>query len=281
MPGPAVVVGVSRQPSGPTSEPDPPSDRRVRSSRSRRSLLTLAGSGLVAASGCLSALGSSGESNADVGLALDRLGFEDGFEAEAASLADIYGEYGVWGLAESPNIDGPEYVGAYRDSLSVPGGSDGDENGSTNPWVTADAAAVVYRLGGGAHRVWLWAGARARQIDGKLGRASVTRIAVGATPAEGWTLAGHAPRSAFREGPVPVSMGERGPSGRTPLPGGGIAPDDGGRTGSNGRFAVAWQGIARETRSVNAVCEFRPAGGEDRSFEARVTFGVAGGRGVL
>ena len=263
-------------PSGPA--PSPPS-------RSRRGLLALAGCGLVATSGCLSALGSSGEANAAVGLSEERLAFTEGFEAEAASLADAYGEHGVWGLADGPGIDGPAYAGAYRDSLAVPGDSSGggeSGDGDRETWVSADVAAVAYRLDGDerAYRVWIWVGARARQPDGGLGRASVTRISVGATSGSGWTLADYAPGSAFREGPVPVSLGERGPSGRTPLPGGGIAPDDGDRT--NGRVGVAWQGIARGVRSVNAVCEFRPAGGGNgRPFEARISFGVAGGRGVL
>lgn len=291
MAGPVETPTVSRQPSeppfasGPRTGSEPSSDPRTDTrpaSRSRRGLLALAGGGLLATSGCLSPLGSSGESNADVDLTLDRLAFGDGFEAEAASLAGTYGEHGVWGLADGPGVDGPGYVGAYRDSLSVPGDSGGgSESGNRKAWVTADAAAVVYRLDGGVYRVWLWAGARAEQPDGGLGRASVTRVSVGATAGDGWTLADYAPRGAFREGPVPVSLGERGPSGRTPLPGGGIAPGDEGRMGGSGRFDVAWQGIARGVRSANAVCEFRPASGEDRPFEARATFGVAGGRGVL
>lgn len=264
---------MSRQSSGPRFGPVPPS-------RSRRRLLALAGGGgLAATAGCLSALGSSGERNADVGLALDRLAFADGFESETASLAGAYGEHGVWGLADGPDVDGPAYVGAYRDSLSVPGGEE------ARPWVTAEVAAVVYRLDGGAYRVWLWAGARARQPEGGLGRASVTRISVGATAREGWSLGAFSPRAAFRDGPVPVSLDERGPSGRTPLPGGGIAPVDDATTGPNGRFEVAWQGIARGVRSVSAVCEFEPVDdgeeGPARPFETTATFGVAGGRGVL
>jgi hypothetical protein len=261
------------------SPPDSPAASSP-SSCSRRALLALAGGGLTATSGCLSALGSSGKSSADVALATERLAFAEGFESEAASLAGTYGEHGVWGRSDGPGVDGLTYVGAYRDSLSVPRD---DGNGGTEAWVTADVAAVVYRLDGDerAYRVWLWAGARADQPDGGLGRASVTRVSVGAAAGRGWTLTDYAPRGAFREGPVPVSLGERGPAGRTPLPGGGIAPDDGGRTGGGGRFAVAWQGIARGVRSANAVCEFGPASGEDRPFEARATFGVAGGRGVL
>ena len=284
-----MIADVSRQPSspsdasGPRVRSDSPPDPRTTSSPSacsRRALLALAGGGLSATSGCLSALGSSGESNADVALTTERLAFEDGFGPEVASLAGTYGEHGVWGQSEGPGVDGPTYVGAYRDSISVPGD---DGSGVPESWVTADVAAVVYRLDGDerAYRVWLWAGARANQPDGGLGRASVTRVSVGAAAGRGWTLDGYAPRGAFREGPVPVSLGERGPSGRTPLHGGGIAPDDGGRTGGDGRFGVAWQGIARDVRSANAVCEFGPASGEDRPFEARATFGVAGGRGVL
>jgi hypothetical protein len=300
---------VSRQPSAPRSASDRSSASRLLSTArsasgsgptppalSRRRLLALAGGGgLLATAGCLSALGSSGESNVDLGLTLDRLAFADGFDQEAASLAETYGGHGIWGLADGPNVDGPAYVGAIRDSLSVPGGdgssSDGSGGGDADtpdgsggerrdPWVTADLAAVVYRLEGGAHRAWLWAGARARQPGGGLGRASVTRVSVGATAREGWTLTGFDPRGSFREGPVPVSLDDRGPSGRTPLPGGGIGPDDGARTGANGRFEVAWQGIARGTRSANAVCEFEPVDGEG-SFAATVTFGVAGGRGAL
>jgi len=263
------------------------SDRSASSvfpSRSRRRLLALAGGGgLLATAGCLSALGSSGESNANVGLTPDRLAFPDGFAAESASLAGRYGDHGIWGLADGPGVDSPTYVGAYRDSLAVPSGegsADGDGDGA--PWVNADTAAVVYRLDGGVHRVWLWAGARARQPDRGLGRANVSRVSVGAIAGEGWGLEAYAPRGSFREGPVPVSLGERGPSGRTPLPGGGIAPDDGARTGSNGRFGVAWQGIARGFRSVNAVCELRPADeGDEPAFEATASFGVAGGRGAL
>ena len=283
----------SRAPSIPRSAsgsgPTPPA-------LSRRRLLALAGGGgLLATAGCLSALGSSGESNVDLGLTLDRLAFDDGFGEEAASLAGIYGEHGVWGLADGPSVDGPTYVGAIRESLSVPGsdGSSTDGSGSgeadtpdgsggerRDPWVTADLAAVVYRLDGGAYRVWLWAGARARQPGGGLGRASVTRVAVGATAREGWTLTAFAPRGSFRGGPVSVSLDDRGPSGRTPLSGGGIGPDEGSRTGSNGRFEVAWQGIARGTRSANAVCELEPVDGEG-SFAATATFGVGGGRGAL
>ena len=295
---------MSRQPSDPRSPSGRSSALRVpptaRSpgrtatappSRSRRRLLALAGTtGALATSGCLSALGSSGESNVDVGLTLDRLGFDDGFESAAASLAETYDEHGVWGLADGPDVDGPAYVGAYRDSLSVPG-DDGSAGGGANdpgdsggerrePWVTTDLAAVVYRLEGGAYRVWLWAGARARQPEGGIARASVTRVSVGATAREGWSLTRFAPRRSFRDGPVPVSLDDRGPSGRTPLPGGGIGPDEGNRTGRNGRFEVAWQGIARGTRSANAVCEFEHIGETD-SFEATVTVGVAGGRGAL
>jgi hypothetical protein len=287
---------VSRQPSGshspsgsPSASRAPPASRSgpTPASRSRRRLLGLAGAtGVLATSGCLSALGSSGESNADVGLTLDRLAFADGFEPEAASLAEEYGEHGVWGLADGPGIDGhdatgPRYVGAYRDSLAVPGGGSGGP-GAGDPWVTAAVAAVVYRLDGGAYRVWLWAGARARQPDGGLGRSSVTRVSVGATAGDGWALTGFAPRGSFREGPVPVSLDDRGPAGRTPLPGGGIGVGEDPRTGPNGRFEVAWQGIARGTRSVNTVCALRPV--EDAAgdpFEATVTFGVAGGRGAF
>ena len=262
-------------------------------SRSRRCLLSLVGSGgLLAASGCLSALGESGESNASVGLTPDRLAFADGFDDEAASLAATYGRHGVWGSADGASVDGPTYLGAYRDSLAVPDGSSSGSGsaGDREPWVTADAAAVVYRLEGGVRRVWLWTGARARQPDGRVGRSSLTRLSVGAAAGDGWVLADYAPRSPFREGPVPVSLDDRGPAGRMPLPGGGVAPDEGSRTGPDGRFGVAWQGIARGVRSANAVCEFRPAGeaggneGEDGSeppFESVITFGVAGGRGVL
>jgi hypothetical protein len=300
---------VSRQPSDPHSPSDRSSASRGPSTArsasgsgptppalSRRRLLALAGGGgLLTTAGCLSALGSSGESNVDLGLGLGRLAFADGFDSEAASLAETYGEHGVWGLADGASVDGPAYVGAIRDSLSVPGGdgssSDGSGGGEAgdpadsegaerDPWVTADLAAVVYRFEGSVYRVWLWAGARARQPDGGLGRASVTRVSIGATAREGWTLTGFAPRGSFRDGPVPVSLDDRGPSGRTPLPGGGIGPDEGARTGSNGRFEVAWQGIARGTRSANAVCEFEPVDGGD-SFAATITFGVAGGRGAL
>jgi hypothetical protein len=253
----------------------------VSGSTSRRRLLALVGSGgLLATAGCLSALGSSGESNADVGLAPDRLAFPDGFEAEVASLAGPYGDHGVWGLADGPGVDGPSYAGAYRDSLTVPGDDESAGEGD-EPWVTADTAVVVYRLDG-SYRMWLWAGARARQPDGGIGRANVSRVSVGATAGDGWALEAYAPRGSFREGPVPVSLDERGPSGRTPLPGGGIAPADGARTGSNGRFGVAWQGIARGIRSVNAVCELRPVGaGDEPAFEATASFGVTGGRGVI
>ena len=272
----------SRRPAGrpACSRPPEPPDRP------RRRLLALAATtGVVATSGCLSALGSSGESNVDVGLGPDRLEYSEGFADEAASLAGSYGDHGVWGLG-GPGADAPTYVGAYRDSLSVPGGDDPDDpdgSGSRDPWVVADVAAVAYRLAGGAHRVWLWAGGRPRQPDGSLGRSSLTRLSVGATAGEGWTLVDYAPRGSFREGPVPVSLGDRGPAGRTPLPGGGIGGDEGARTGTDGRVEVSWQGIARGVRSVNAVCELRPTGdGEgDRPLEAVATFGVAGGRGAL
>ena len=276
----------SRPATGPRS--DPPSSPP---SRSRRRLLALAGGGgLLATAGCLSALGSSGESNVDAGLAADRLAFADGFADEAVSLAETYGEHGVWGLADGPGLDGPTYVGASRDSLAVPGGdgsagSDGSASGddrgdgSRRPWVTADVAAVVYRLAD-AYRVWLWAGALARQREGRLGRASVTRLSVGATAGAGWALTDYAPRGAVREGSVPVSLDGRGPSGRTPLPGGGIGTE-GSRTGPDGRVEVVWQGIARGVRSVNAVCAFRPTDGGAGPFEARLSVGVAGGRGVL
>jgi hypothetical protein len=253
-------------------------------SRSRRRLLALAGGGgLLATAGCLSVLGSSGESSAEAGLSPDRLALAAGFADEAASLAGTYGDHGVWGLADGPGLDGPAYVGAYRDSLAVPDDGSDDSGGERrDPWVAADLAAVVYRLDGGAYRVWLWAGARARQPDGGLGRASVTRVSVGASAGEGWTLTGYAPRGSFREGPVPVSLDERGPAGRTPLPGGGIAPEEGARTGSGGRFGVSWQGIARGLRSVNAVCELEPAAdGGAGGFRATAAFGVAGGRGAL
>lgn len=260
---------MSRQPARPS-----PSSR---SSHSRRRLLALAASsGLFATSGCLSALGSSGESNDDVGLSLDRLEYREGFESEADSLASTYGRYGVWGLADGPGLDGPTYVGAYRDSLVVPADRDDGIR-----WVTADFAAVVYRLPD-AYRVWLWAGGRARQPDSGLGRSSLTRLSLSATAGEGWTLADFAPRGAVREGPVPVGLDDRGPSGRTPLPGGGIGVDEGTGTGPGGRVRVSWQGIARGTRSVNAVCAFRRAiGADDRPFAARLSAGVAGGRGAL
>lgn len=232
-------------------------------------------------------LGDSGESNASADLTTHRLAFADGFDDEAVSLAEVYGEHGVWGLADGPGVDGPTYAGAYRDSLAVPRGSASGSSGAAGegePWLTADVAAVVYRRSGGARRVWLWAGARARQPDGGLGRSSVTRVSAGAAAGEGWTLADYAPRDAVREGPVPVSLDDRGPSGRTPLPGGGLAPEEGSRSGPDGRFGVAWRGIARGTRSANAVCEFRPtadADANDPPFRAGVSFGVTGGRGVL
>jgi hypothetical protein len=285
MSRPPVVGAVSRQPSdsGPASGPRP-GDRSTSTPpvRSRRRLLALVGSGgLLATAGCLSTLGSSGESNASAGLAPDRLAFPDGFDAEAASLAERYGDHGVWGLADGPGVDGPTYVGAYRDSLAVPSEEEGEGG---DPWVTADLVAVVYRLDG-SYRVWLWAGARARQPQSGLGRASVTRLSTGLTTREGWALDDYAPQGSFREGPVPVSLGERGPSGRTPLPGGGIAPGDGTRTGPAGHVGVAWQGIARGTRSVNAACALRPTdddeGGDGPPLEVTATFGVAGGRGVL
>jgi hypothetical protein len=263
-----------------------PSRPSAPTSRSRRRLLALAaGGGLLATAGCLSALGSSGEANIDTGIGPDRLEYEGRFETEADALAETYGRHGVWGLADGPGVDGPTYVGAHRDSLSVPrdpdGGGEGDRGEDGPRWVTADGAAVVYRLSD-AYRVWLWAGARARQPGTGLGRSSLTRLSVGAVAGDGWELVDFAPRGASREGPVSVSLDDRGPAGRTPLPGGGIGVDEGTRTGTNGRIGVAWQGIARGTRSVNAVCAFRSTGdGTDRPFAARVSVGVAGGRGAL
>lgn len=203
------------------------------------------------------------------------LPFPDGFGDEARALRGRYGPAGVWGRDGRPTLGpGVEYLGAWRESLAV--GPRGDR------FLTGDTAALGYRLDGGEYRVWLWAAARPRQREGRLGRANVTRVAVGAEAGEGWSLAAFAPRRATRTGPVSVSLDGRGPSVRTPLPGGGLGPVSGAtRTGPDGRVTVAWDGIASDARSVNAVCAFEPTGETRTPFRVGVSASLSGGRGVL
>lgn len=261
---------------------------------SRRTFVRAGTAALVVGSaGCVTSLTDAASTGVRADRTTETLEYREGFDDEATTLRSRYGSAGVWGLDDGPSLGpGVEYVGAWHGSTAVPerGSGDGNGNGNGNedsPFATLDVAALVYRLGGGTdgnqpngneYRVWLWAGGRPRQREGRLGRANVTRIAVRAAAASGWSLRTYAPRAPTRDGPVPVALDGRGPSGRTPLPGGGIAPDDV-RTGPDGRVAVAWQGVSGGPRSVNAVCAFTPV---DRSpFGVSLSAGIAAARGVL
>ncbi|MFC7225866.1 hypothetical protein N0B31_00495 [Salinirubellus salinus] len=242
---------------------------------SRRTLLTgLSGVAVGSLAGCVTDLTDTASAGASIPLGADRLAFRDGFESEAVELRQKYGDHGVWGLdgPRSPALGADtEYLGARVQQLDVP-----EEHGG-RPFALAHGAALVYRVGE-RRRVWLWLAARPRQVSGRLGRTNLSRLAVETEPGPGWELTVATPRGPTREGPVAVSLDERGPSARVPLEGGGLAADTY-ELGPAGRVEVAWQGVSGETRAVHALVEYASTG--DDAFEPPVSVRVAAARGAL
>jgi hypothetical protein len=243
---------------------------------SRRALLAgLSGVALGSAAGCVTDLTDTATASESFALGENRLAFRDGFESEAVELRRKYGDRGVWGLdgPRSPPL-GPdtEYLGAAVRQLAVT-----EEHGG-RPFALAHGAALSYRMGE-RRRVWLWLAARAQQVDGTLGRTNLSQLAVETEPGPGWELTAATPRGPTREGPVTVSLDERGPGATVPLERGGLAADTF-ELGPDGRVEVAWQGITGGTRVVHALVEYASTGG-DEPFASPVSFRVAAARGVL
>lgn len=244
---------------------------------SRRAFLSGLGlAGASATAGCIGDLTDGASTGESFALTDDRLAHRGGFESEAVELRQKYDTHGVWGLdgPRSPPLGtDTEYLGARVWQLTVP------EDSGGRPFALAHGAALAYRVGE-RRRVWLWVGARARQPSDRFGRTNLTRLSVATQPGPGWELTAATPRSPTRDGPLTVSLDDRGPGASVPLEAGGIAADTF-ELGPEGAVEVAWQGGAGGTRSVHALAEYAPLSGREEPFGPPVSVRASATRGAL
>ncbi len=238
---------------------------------SRRELLRAGGGAFagVAVAGCVeervtaertnvesSGLWSISPETADVALT------REAFETYAERMQSQYGESGVWGLSAEQADD---FETAYVQRLAITRETPGDAGGTEvslvpdnvdpdAPLLISNACVVVYDLGDGRRRYWLWTAADA--TEGRLVRdVSLNTLSTGIRIREGSLTDAAEPSVTGEE--VSVNLGTP-PTGSFPLNNGAIRSTR--ITGVDGRYTVEWNGRLDGTQSVNGVCEVEVSG---------------------
>lgn len=200
---------------------------------------------------------------------------QEAFEEYVASMADRYGDSGVWGMDGEP-ADG--FEGAYVQRLALPRQSAYDPTGNHSslepdevdpdaPMLFADACVAVFDIGDDRHRYWLWVAA-----DGDDSRlvedVSVSVLGLRVDVREG--LLADAAQLTGTSGEAQVTLGTP-PSGTFPLQEETASLNSSSQMGEDGFYAVDWSGEVEGVQSINAVCE------EERSGEHDFRWSIAAG----
>lgn len=201
--------------------------------------------------------------NPGIGADLDR----EAFDQYAGSMADRYGDGGVWGLDGEP---GDSFERAYVQRLALPQQSSADPTGSHSslvpeevdpdaPMLFADACVTVHDLDEDRYRYWLWVAADGN--DNRLVRDVSVAVLGLRIDLRAGVLADAAQLSGT-SGESQVTLGSP-PSGTFPLADGTQSLDSIDRMGEDGFYAVDWTGDVDGVQSVNAVCEEERTGEHD------------------
>lgn len=201
--------------------------------------------------------------NPDVGMDIGR----EAFTEYVASMADRYGDAGVWGLDGEP---ADSFDGAYVQRLAISQQSTSDPSGShasldpgevepEAPMLFADACVVGYDLGDDRYRYWLWVAADGND-DRLLRDVSVSVLGLRIHFRE--SVLADTVQLTGTSGEAQVTLGSP-PSGTFPLQEGTRALDSNSQMGENGFYAADWSGDVDGVQSVNAVCEEERSGEHD------------------